>query len=242
MNNNEIFESLKFVLQEEIKKNNLAGNNVNISCRALSTKEAIGSPEHDDYPIIKGKEVMIEAVFKGAVGQAFTDEFKNSTYPIENLLKIDHSSTPDRASFIAGLNAVFKYLKLCDKTVHCRDKEPVECAKHLITQDKFSGKKILLVGFQPRFLEYLVRQNQVRVLDLDPDNINQERFGVMVEKPESLSNAIAWCDIIFATGSTLVNGTISQFLNKDKPVVFFGVTISAAACILDLNTYCHCGH
>ena len=141
MTNDEIYGRLKAALHEEIKKNNLAGNSIDITCRALSSKEAIGTPDHDDYPIIKGKEVMIEAVFKGVAGQAFTDEFKNSTYPVENLLEVDHTSTPDRASFIAGLNAVFMHLRLCDKTVHCRDKEPVECAQHLIMQNNFSGKK-----------------------------------------------------------------------------------------------------
>ena len=50
-----------------------------------------------------------------------------------------------------------------------------------------------------------------------------------------------WCDVIFATGSTLTNGTITTFLNQDKPVIFFGVTIVAAAGILNLNSYCHCG-
>ncbi|MBU2510963.1 hypothetical protein KJ966_06480 [bacterium] len=242
MTNNEIYDRLKAALKKEIEKNSLRGNRIEITCRALSSKEAIGTPEHDDYPIIKGKEVMIEAVFKGASGQAFTDEFRNCSYPVEKLLEADPSSTPDRANFIAGLNAVFKYLQLCDKTVHCRDKEPVDCAKHLITQSEFFGKKILLVGFQPRFLEYLTKQNPVRVLDLDPDNVNREHFGVTIETSEQASAAINWCDIIFATGSTLVNGTISEFLKNDKPTVFFGVTISAAASILGLNTYCHCGH
>jgi uncharacterized protein (DUF4213/DUF364 family) len=57
-----------------------------------------------------------------------------------------------------------------------------------------------------------------------------------------MDDAIKWSDLIFATGSTIVNGTIGNFINKNKPVIFYGVTISAAAKILNLKTYCYCGH
>jgi len=242
MNIDEIYKRLQTALRDEIEKNNLEGTQIDITCRALSAKEAIGDPEHDDYPIIKGKEVMIEAVFNGVAGQAFTDEFKNASFPVENLLRSDHGKTDERAIFIAGLNAVYRYLKLCDKTVHCKDEEPVTCAKNLITLKDFSGKKILLAGLQPRFLEYLLKNNnEVRVLDLDPDNVNKDRFGVKIEPDCNTQNGIEWCDMIFATGSTIVNGTITDFLDQGKPAVFFGVTISAASRILGLNSYCHCG-
>jgi uncharacterized protein (DUF4213/DUF364 family) len=242
MTNNEIYLKLKKDLQGKIEGHNLSGTNIDITCRALSSKEAIGTPDHNDYPIVKGREIMIEANFKGAAGQAFTDEFANNSFSVEKLLEIDHESTRNRASFVAGLNAVYRYLQLCDKTIHCRDKEPVECAEHLSKLPDFKGKKILLVGYQPRFLEYLTRDNQVRVLDLDPENIGHERFGVVVESTPQFAEALNWCEMIFATGSTLVNGTISEVLDQGKPVVFYGVTISAAATILNLDTFCNCGH
>ena len=237
-----LYRKLKTDLKNKIEKNNLSGTTIDVTCRALSAKEAIGTPDHDDYPIIKGKEVMIEAVFKGVAGQAFTDEFKNESFPVEKLIEIDVNETAERAIFIAGLNAVYRYLELCEKTVHCRNEEPLQCAENLITLADFKGKKILLAGMQPRFLEYLVQYNDVRVLDLDPDNIGQKRFGVKIEPAINTHDGIEWCDLIFATGSTIVNGTITDFLDPGKPVVFFGVTISAAATILNLNTYCYCGH
>jgi hypothetical protein len=55
-----IYEEISKALRKEIKSHNLSGRNVNIRCRALSAKEAIGTPEHNDYPIIKGREVMVE--------------------------------------------------------------------------------------------------------------------------------------------------------------------------------------
>lgn len=236
-----IYEELRKALRKEVQKHNLSGQNISIRCKALSAEEAIGNPDHDDYPIIKGKEVMVEAVFKETKGQAFTDEFENADYTIEELTEIELNSNKKRASFISGLNAVFRYLSLCDKTIHCKDNEPKECAINL---SKTIGvlNNVLLVGYQPRFLEMLASNYNIRVVDMDQDNIGSDKLGTVIEPPEMTTDAIEWCDLIFATGSSIVNGTITNFLNKDKPVLFYGVTISAAANILNLNQYCYCGH
>lgn len=74
------------------------------------------------------------------------------------------------------------------------------------------------------------------------DNIGSDAFDVVIESPEMTRDAIKWCDLIFAAGSTVVNGTITDFLIQDKPVLFYVVTISVAARILNLYSYCHCGH
>ncbi|MCP4746139.1 MAG: hypothetical protein GY874_08365 [Desulfobacteraceae bacterium] len=236
-----LYEELKESLKKKIQKHNLSGQNISVKCKALSATEAIGKPEHDDYPIIKGKEIMVEAVFKGARGQAFTDEFENTDYIIDDLLQIKLNSNKRKASFISGLNAVYRYLYLCDKTIHCKDTEPKLCANNLI--DVIGPRNnVFLVGYQPRFLEVLVSQYNVRVVDLDQDNIGSDVSGVVIEPPEMTSEAIEWSDFIFATGSTIVNGSITNFLNKNKPVLFYGVTISAAATILNLERFCYCGH
>ena len=237
----DLYEELRKALRNEIQKHNLSGQNISIRCKALSASEAIGKPEHQDYPIIKGKEVMVEAVFEGAKGQAFTDEFENEDYLVDDLLKIRLNSNRSRASFISGLNAVFRYLNLCDKTIHCKDREPKDCASNL-PEAIGPLNNVFLVGYQPRFLEMLASKYSIRVVDMDQDNIGSDVFGVVIEPPEMTDDAIKWCDLIFATGSTIVNGTITNFLNRDKPVLFYGVTISAAAKTLNLNKYCHCGH
>jgi len=236
-----IYEELKKALGEEIEKHDLSGQHISIRCKALSAREAIGRPEHDDYPIIKGREVMVEAIFKGAKGQAFADEFENADFFIDDLLKMKMNSNKRRASFISGLNAVFRYLNLCDKTIHCKDTEPTVCANHLFNNIG-SRNNVFLVGYQPRFLEMLSSEYNVRVVDMDQDNIGKKIAGVVIEPPERTQELIKWSDLIFATGSTLVNGTITSFLNQNKPVLFYGVTISAAATILNFNKYCHCGH
>ncbi|MBW1823622.1 MAG: hypothetical protein JRI87_03510, partial [Deltaproteobacteria bacterium] len=104
----ELYKKLRDVLRKEIKRNNLSGRNVSVSCRTLSAIEAIGTPEDEDYPIIKGKERVVEAVFEGVRGQAFTDEFENTNYSVEDLLEIELDSNKRRASFISSLNAVFR--------------------------------------------------------------------------------------------------------------------------------------
>ena len=236
----DLYEELRDALRNAIKQHHLSGLNISVRCKALSAHEAIGRPEHADYPIIKGREVMVEAVFEGAKGQAFTDEFEQVDYLVEDLLTIRLNSNKTRATFISGLNAVFRYLNLCDKTIHCKDKEPVDCARHL-SDAIGTFKKVLLIGYQPRFLEVLAAGYSTRVVDMDQDNIGVNIGNVMIEPPEMTADAIQWCDVIFATGSTLTNGTITDFLHQAKPVIFFGVTIAAAATILNLNKYCHCG-
>ena len=236
-----IDDTLKKVLEEKIISHDLADQSIDITCKALSARQAIGTPDHNDYPIIKGKEVMVEADFLNARGQSFTDEFENRVYRVKDLLSMDLSTNRERASFIAGLNAVYRHLGLVDKTIHCKDKEPLLCAKKLpdiISKDS----KVLLVGHQPRFLEKLASYCQVRTVDLDDDNIGKEFSNIAIEPEEHTKDAINWCDMIFATGSTIVNNSISNFIDAGKPAVFYGVTISAPAIILNLATFCEYGH
>ena len=175
-----IYKTLQNALRKEVQAHHLSGQCIHIRCKALSAIEAIGKPEHHDYPIIKGKEVIVEADFQGVKGQAFTDEFENADYMIEDLLTMSLDSNAKRASFISGLNAVFRYLQLCDKTVHCRDAEPEECASHLKERIQ-PGSKVLLIGYQPRFLETLASTCNLRVIDLDQDNIGFVRPGCLTK-------------------------------------------------------------
>ncbi|MFH2123804.1 MAG: DUF364 domain-containing protein [Pseudomonadota bacterium] len=216
----DIYTTLRTALKSAIEEHDLAGQTLSVRCKALAAHEAIGRPKHTDYPIIKGREVMVEADFQGAKGQAFTDEFEQADFPVHELLTMTLDSNRKRATFISGLNAVFRFLDLCGKTVHCKDKEPEECAVHLA--DIVSpGQKVLLVGHQPRFMEALASHFPTRVVDMDQDNIGRKINNVVIESPEKTAEAVQWCDVILATGSTLTNGTITTFIDQDKPVVFF---------------------
>lgn len=45
---------------------------VSIVSKSLTPDEAIGDTTRKDFPILIGKEIMLEADFKGSKGQAFT--------------------------------------------------------------------------------------------------------------------------------------------------------------------------
>lgn len=237
----DIYKTMQEALERLAVEKDIMGSTIAVNCKALSAKEAIGETEHDDYPINKGKEVMIEADFCGAKGQAFTDHYGNGEYKVQDLVTMELQNNRDRACFVASINAIWKYYGLAEKTVHCRDKEPVECAGKLPESYDFS-RKTLLVGLQPRFLEVLAEHGEVRALDLDKDNIGTVKAGVTIEDGAKFDEAVEWCEQIFATGSTLCNGTFQGILETGKPVTFFGVTVAAAAQILGLKTYCVCGH
>lgn len=236
-----IYQSLKQYLGNLINEHTLEGEPVHVRCKALSATEAIGNPDRDDYPIIKGREVMVEAEFRGAKGQAFTDEYDQGDFSLRELMELPLDSNRNRACFVSGLNAVMRSLDLCDKTVHCKDQEPKTCAGQL-TDLVPKGASVALVGYQPGFLAALAPNYTTRVVDLDMDNIGKTFSGVTIEGPDKTTEVIDASDMVLATGSTLVNGTITELLALDKPLVFFGVTISGPAKILDLKTWCQCGH
>lgn len=214
-----------------------------VNTRALTVDEAIGNPEREDYPIQKGKEVMLETTFRGSKGQAFTDQPGNFTGTLQDVLNLPLQSNFERAVFVATLNAVLRSLGKIDKTVHCRDKEPGICAQHLVgvIRERFGNPRIAFIGLQPGMVEALIKEFDVRVTDLDPDNVGKTKFGVLIEDVSHTQEIIDWGDIVLATGSTSVNASLSDPIGT-KPVIFFGVTIAGIAYLNGLEQYCHCGH
>ncbi|HPX56879.1 MAG TPA: DUF364 domain-containing protein [Syntrophales bacterium] len=240
----DFYRHLKGQFKRVIGEREFSGEAVKIiSARTLAVKEAIGEPERKDYPLMRGKEFMMEADFRGAKGQAFTDMPANYEGSLADVLSLDLSDNAQRAVFVASLNAVMRYAGLASGTVHCRDHEPGLCAQQLVThiRDRYPRPKVALIGYQPAMADSLSKAFPLRIVDLDADNIGKERAGVIVDDPAATPEVIAWCDVILSTGSTAVNGTIGHFLN-DKPVIFFGVTVAGIAALCGLNRYCPFGH
>jgi putative heavy-metal chelation protein len=239
----EFYRSIKEKLNEIVIKNDLMDEAVKITTRVLKPIEAIGETERKDYPLLKGKEFLINAELKGCIGQAFTDEPTDYSGSIKDVMSLDLESNRNKAIFIASLNAIFRYLDIIDKTVHCKNEQPEICAKKIkeYIKDKYGDVKIGLIGFQPAILDNIRTEFSVRVLDLDTDNIGKEKYGVVVEDGSiAFKDVIEWADMILATGSTIGNGTIVNFLNLDKPVLFFGTTIAGVAQIKGLDRVCFC--
>ena len=66
------------------------------------------------------------------------------------------------------------------------------------------------------------------------------KFYTIIEGPEKTDEAIEWADLLLVTGTTITNGTIEKFLGK-KPVLFYGITISGAAYLMNWERFCYKG-
>jgi hypothetical protein len=218
---------------------NLLAEPVRVRARVLTTEEAIGNPDAEDFPLQKGKERLMQAEFFDSVGQAFTDRYGDFEGILEEVFQMRLENNFRRAVFVASLNAVLRHTKGIAGTVHCRDEGPRDCAVKMVhyVKERFGSVKIALVGFQPRMVEYLAGEFPLRVLDLDPDNIDTQKFGVMIEGPEKTQDAVAWADLLLVTGTTLVNNTVADFLNG-KPLIFYGTTIAGAAHLMNWERFC----
>ncbi|MEJ2739927.1 MAG: DUF364 domain-containing protein [Dehalococcoidia bacterium] len=237
------YDRLKEEFTKIIKQHRLETEDVIVKAVPLSPEEVIGNPEDRDYPLISGRERMIQAEFKGSPGQAFTDMYGNFNGKLSDIIGMDLTNNFRRAIYIATINAVLRHLGLINCTVHCKDNEPVQCGTEIAQyiETKYGNPKIAIAGLQPRMVQALSTRFEIKVTDLDTKNIGTEKFGVYIDGPGKTAENLEWCDIALVTGTTIVNNTFDQF-RISKPVIFFGVTITGAAYLLGLDTVCYYGH
>lgn len=239
----DFYNDLKEKFIKVINENNIDVNSEVITTIKLKPSEAIGTPDRDDYPILKGKEILLNANCNGFIGQAYTDsplEFKGS---LDDVLNLDLKVEKNIPIFIATLNSVLRRLDLIDRTIHCKNDEPKECAKHfsLSLKEEYKDKNIALIGLQPAILNELSGEFNIRVLDLDEENIGREKCSVIIEHGiDDYEKVISWADVVLVTGSTCCNGSIVNFINLKVPVYFYGTSIAGTAHLMNLNRLCFC--
>lgn len=244
MTKKQLYQKLKTAFKEVLAEAEIGDEAVTVVCRALTPKEAIGTTRRQDFPIITGKDVMIEACYRGHRGQAFTEAPAYFTGSLSEILAFDIlENTSNRGIFIATVNAVMGALGYCAGTVHCRTEGPEYCAREMqiyLRAHYPEARRIGLVGYQPALLEMLAGSGyQIRVLDLNPETIGQIRYGVLVEDGEEMkTDIIGDSDLILATGSALCNGTIVDYMDQPVPVLFFGITIAGSARWLGVERVC----
>lgn len=224
---------------------------VSVSAKPLTPEEAIGHPERQDFPLVTGKERMIEARVLGAKGHAFTDAPANFTGTLADVLNLPLTDNRHRAIFIAALNATCRQLGLTEGTIHCKEEDPERCGAELAKklQEDQGLIRVGLIGYNPAIADHLVRSfgtGRVRITDLNPDNIGKEKFGILIwNGATQTEEVICWADYLLITGTTVVNGTfeeIEEWLKRyRKPYSFFGVTISGIAALLKLPRMCPFG-
>jgi len=247
-----VHKEVKEKLQAIAASRHLGDAAVRVTIGTLSVKQAIGSPSRQDFPLLQGKEVMIEAKFLGSFGQAFTDRPHDFNGSLNDVLGLSLNTNDNRAIFIATLNAVAAHLNMVTGTRHCRDEEPEECAsqiaQHILAN---SGKvKVGLIGLQPAILENLaltLGTDNVRCTDLNPNNIGAIKYGAEIwDGRTDTEKLIKWCDLLLATGSTIVNNTFDEIRAKatsqGKRLIIFGVTGAGVAALSGLERVCFKAH
>ena len=236
-----MYTKIKEKFERIVEEHNLSKETVLIRAKPLTPDEAIGNPESEDFPILKGHERLMQAEVRGCFGQAFTDMYGNFDGTLQDVLNMELDNNFKRAIFIATLNAVMRSLRMIEGSVHCKDSGPEECGKELVEFLKQYGEsRIALIGFQPVHARYCSKGHELKILDMDKENIGNEKFGVIVQDgSQNLEDVLKWCDLALVTGTTVVNGTIGPILEMaQQNVIFYGISIAGVAELLDLNRFC----
>ena len=89
-----------------VAEHQLGNDPVEVRIQPLSPQQAIGCPQRQDFALLEGREVMIEAEFKGSFGQAFTDQPESFRGTLNDVQRLSLDSSANRSVFISTLNAV----------------------------------------------------------------------------------------------------------------------------------------
>ena len=229
-------------------KENLLDVEISVLVKPLTPEEAIGKPGRRDFPIIIGKERVIEAVVMGSRGHAYTDSPRDFLGTLKDVLNLRLNTNYNRAIYIAALNAVLGSLGMVDKTVHCKDEEPEKCAleiaDHLLK--KYGKTDVGLIGLNPAIAERLVDAfgaEHVYITDLNKDNIGKRKFGTEVwDGSTRTEDLVESSDVIIFTGTTLVNNTFGRIWNliqsHKRKYLVYGVTAAGVCKLLDIERIC----
>jgi uncharacterized protein (DUF4213/DUF364 family) len=246
-----ILEQVRTRFRQIVEQQHLLDLRVSVLARALTPKEAIGTPGRRDFPIVLGREQVVEARVFGARGHAFTDSRREFVGCLEDVLNLELATNQDRAIFAATLNAVLRHLGMVGATVHCRDDDPERCAQEIAKSifEEHGEVKVGLIGLNPAIAERLIDRfggAHVYISDLNADNVGTYPFGVEVwdghERTEDLIDA---SDVILVTGTTIVNGTLGGILGQvryqRKPHLLYGVTAAGVSALMGIQRTCPCG-
>lgn len=235
-----------------VAEHQLGSDPVRVTVELLSPEQAIGRVRRQDFALLEGREVMVEADFKGSLGQAFTDQPQGFRGTLDDVRHLNLGSSANRAVFISTLNAVASYLGTAKGTRHCRDDEPERCGSEISRAllQEFGKVRVGLVGYQPAILEHLTRAfrvENVKCTDLNPKNIGSCKFGVRVwDGKTETAKLIDWCELLLVTSSATVNDTFDDIYewtvtSQRKPLLVFGVSGAGIAALLGLRRICPYG-
>ena len=246
-----ILERVRKRFVEILDNEHLADIDVSVRVVPLTPKEAIGKPERRDFPIIVGKERVVEADILGTKGQAFTDSPQEYRGTLRDVVGLALTTNQERAVFVASMNAVLSHLGLVEATVHCKDEDPERCALEIAetVSARCGAVSVGLIGLNPAIAERLVDRfgaGQVRITDLCTDNIGKERFGVEVwDGASRTGDLVDNSDVVVFTGTTLVNATFDRIWEliqaRGKRYLVYGITAAGVCHLTGIDRICPCG-
>lgn len=117
-----ILEQARERFRQMVIQSSLPDAELRVLVKTLTPEKAIGAPGRQDFPIVLGKERVIEAEFAGAKAHAFTDSPKEFIGRLADVVNLPLDSNGHRAIFVGALNAVLRYLGTIERTLHCRMK------------------------------------------------------------------------------------------------------------------------
>ena len=85
-------DAVKAKLAQIIEEEGLLDAGVEVSVSALTPEQAIGRPVRGDFPIVEGREHLVEAVVNGARGHAFTDSPSDFDGTLRDVMALPLSS------------------------------------------------------------------------------------------------------------------------------------------------------
>ncbi len=247
-NSPQVLETVRVKFARIVEDENLSDAGVAVSVSALTPEQAIGHPTRQDFPIVEGKERVVEALVNDAKGHAFTDSPCSFGGTLRDVMALPFSSNQNRAVFIAGLNATLRSLGMLEASLHCRDGDPEECAKELadLVHAKWGKAATGLIGLNPAIAEALVGTlgpQNVRITDLNQKNVGAVKFGVTIWDGRSQTeDLIRQSHVLIITGTTLVNGTFDTIWNwiqkHNKDYLIYGVTAAGVCALMGWDRIC----
>ncbi len=200
---------------------------------------------NEEYPIVRGKEVIMECKFRNSKAHVFTSMPYEGKVSVDEVINSRLSSIPERSAFYCALNAIMRYFGLIKGTIHCRGKIPEICGKDLLQEilSFYGDVPTLLIGYQPGFVKTLAHNlSTLYVTDMDPRNIGKKVGKVVVRDHTLNEELIKSVDLVISTGSSLINSTfwnVFDWVNKyRKEFIVYGVTVAGVAEILKLRRHC----
>ena len=110
-------------------------------------------------------------------------------------------------------------------------------------EDRLQDYDVRVMPIGAYYIGAVLKANHHDVEILNWHNINKIKYGVSIwDGGEMTEELFKTCDVILATGSTIINDSLSQLISLSdqyqKPLYLYGTTIAGASRLLNLKRLC----